>query len=114
MGTRKKTVDQQGIKERFESLGVALDWKRLKNINEIRNNTEHYYFQGTRKQVLEAFAEGCVLIRQLLTDVLKEDAVALIGEQQWARLYENKQVFDEECRACQATLFPYSVAQRCG
>ena len=104
MGTGKKTVDQQAIKDRFDSLGVSLDWLRLNNINEIRNNTEHYYFQGTRKQALEAFASACVLIRQLLTDVLNEDPVELIGESAWRRLFENKQVFDEEYQACQATL----------
>jgi hypothetical protein len=104
MGTGKKTVDQQAIKERFQSLGVSLEWKRLESINDIRNNTEHYYFQGTRMQAQQAFAEACVLIRQLLTDVLAEDPVELIGERAWRHLFENKQVFDEEYRACQATL----------
>jgi len=104
VGTGKKTVDQQSIKERFKSLGVSLEWKQLESINDIRNNTEHYYFQGTRMQAQQAFAEACVLIRQLLTDVLDEEAVALIGESAWTRLFENKRVFDEEYRACQATL----------
>jgi len=106
MGTGKKTVDQHAIKERFKTLGVPLDWKRLENINDIRNNTEHYYFQGTHAQALEAFAEACVLIRQLLTDVLGEDPVALIGADAWTRLYDNHQVFEQEYRACQATLAP--------
>ncbi len=104
MGTGKKTVDQQAIKERFKSLGVYIEWNRLETISDIRNNTEHYYFQGTRQQALEAFADACVLIRQLLVDVLGEDPVALIGEDAWEQLYANKQVFDQEHSVCQASL----------
>lgn len=103
-GTGKKTVDQQFIKERFGSLGISIDWKRLDKINEIRNNTEHYFFQGTRSQADEAFAEACVLIRELLVDILGEDPVVLIGEDLWTRLFENKQVFDIEYKACQESL----------
>ncbi|RWE85105.1 hypothetical protein [Mesorhizobium sp.] len=103
-GTGKKTVDQQSIKERFGSLEIVLDWKRLEKINDIRNNTEHYFFQGTRHQAIEAFAEACVLIRELIVDVLGEDPVALIGEDMWSRLFRNKQVFDIEYGACQETL----------
>lgn len=104
VGTGKKTVDQQAIKTRFKSLGVKVDWRRLESINDIRNNTEHYYFSGTRSQALEAFAEACVLIRELLVDVLQEDPVALIGEPAWTRLYENQQVFEKELAACRISL----------
>lgn len=103
-GIGKKTVDQQAIKHRLKTLGVVLDWKRLGAINEIRNNTEHYFFTGTKAQAVAAFADACVLIRQLLTDVLDEDPVAQIGATAWSRLYDNKQVYDQELKACQASL----------
>lgn len=103
-GTGKKTADQQAIRDRFNALGIALDWKRLDAINDIRNNTEHYFFDGTRGQALAAFADACVLIRQLLNDVLDEDPAGLIGEDAWATLYKNQQVFEKELAACQASL----------
>ena len=103
-GTGKKTVDQQAIKDRFKTLGVALDWKRMGAINDIRNNTEHYYFDGTKVQAVAAFADACVLIRQLLTDVLEEDPVVQIGAEAWSRLYDNKAVYDQELKACQDSL----------
>jgi hypothetical protein len=42
-GKGKKTVDVQQIRERFESLGVAVDWKRVERINSYRNEIEHYF-----------------------------------------------------------------------
>jgi hypothetical protein len=106
VGAGTKTADQQAIKERFGALKIPLDWRRLEAVSQIRNTAEHYYFAGTRQQAQEAFAEGCILIRQLVMDILDEDPAALIGEDAWTALYENRLIFDRELQACQATLKP--------
>ena len=106
VGVGNKTADQQAIKDRFASFGIPLDLRRLDAISQIRNTAEHYYFSGTQQQAQEAFAEGCILIRQLVMDVLGEDPVVLIGEEAWTALYENRLIFDKELQACQATLKP--------
>lgn len=106
VGTGTKTTDQQAIKERFKALKIPLDTKRLESISQTRNMAEHYYFSGTRRQAQEAFAEGCILIRHLVMDVLDEDPTALIGEEAWSALYENRLIFDRELQACRATLEP--------
>ena len=43
IGKGNKTVDVQNIKERFESLGISIDWKRVERINKYRNDIEHYF-----------------------------------------------------------------------
>lgn len=106
VGAGGKTADQQAIKDRFGALRIPLDWRRLDAISQIRNKAEHYFFAGTQRQAQEAFAEGCILIRQLVMDVLGEDPVALIGEDTWTALYENRLIFDKELQACQMTLKP--------
>lgn len=106
MGTGKKTVDQETIRKRFSALKIAVDWRPLEAISQIRNNIEHYYFAGTRQQAQEAFAEACILIRELIMDVLDEEPTALIGDDAWSTLYENKLVFDRELKACRDTLKP--------
>jgi hypothetical protein len=40
-GHGKKTVDVQEIKERFQSLGVNVDFKRVDRIIDLRNEIEH-------------------------------------------------------------------------
>ena len=104
MGTGKKTADQETIRKRFSALKIAVDWRPLEAISQIRNNIEHYYFAGTRQQAQEAFAEASILIRELIMDVLDEEPTALIGDDAWSTLYENKLVFDRELKACRDTL----------
>jgi transcription elongation factor Elf1 len=104
IGSGKKTVDQQQIQERLSSLGVKLGWGRLKKISDIRNHVEHYYFSGTRQQIREAVAESCVVIRQLVMDVLGRSPSDLIGEDSWRRLFEVREVFDQELQACRESL----------
>lgn len=43
VGTGRKTADVQQIKDRFDSLGIAADWKRFKDLVLVRNELEHYY-----------------------------------------------------------------------
>jgi hypothetical protein len=103
-GRGKKTVDQQQIQERLTNLNVKVDWSRLTKITEVRNNVEHYFFAGSRKQIREAVAESCVVIRQLIMDVLKLDPGDLIGSEYWDSLFEAKEVYDQELKACRGSL----------
>jgi hypothetical protein len=103
-GTGKKTVNQQQIQDRLSDLGVVVDWQRLRKITDIRNNVEHYFFSGPRTHIREAVAEACVVIRQLVMDVLEQDPAKLIGSHWWDRLFDVREVFDQELRACRDSL----------
>ncbi|MGE0416367.1 MAG: hypothetical protein AB7O80_06145 [Acetobacteraceae bacterium] len=103
-GDGKKTADQQQIQERLTNLGVKLDWNRLTNVTNIRNNVEHYFFSGSRQHIREAVAESCVVIRQLVMDVLEKDPANLIGADYWKQLFKVKEVYDHELRACRQSL----------
>src|SRR5258708_7143764 len=39
---KNRTVDFHQIKERFEGLGLTLDWKRLETLRGLRNAAEHH------------------------------------------------------------------------
>jgi hypothetical protein len=104
VGVGKKTVDQQQIQERFNDLGIDIDWMRLRDINDIRNNIEHYYFSGSKAQINQAMADACTVIRQLLVEVLDEEPRDILGEDAWAALLGIKGVFDIEQAACQASM----------
>lgn len=103
-GSGKKTVDQQQIQDRFTSLDLTLDWKKLDRIGKDRNNIEHYFFSGNKAQLKEAVADACVLIRDLLVIILEEDPLQELGEKCWSVLLETKEVYDTERGECQATL----------
>ena len=60
VGTGKKTVDLQQIKERLSSLGVGADWNRIDRITETRNNIEHYWTDKSAAQLKEVVSNTFV------------------------------------------------------
>ena len=48
-GVGNKTVDLQGIKERFASLGIPFNWADLDRVTKIRNDMEHMFYSGARR-----------------------------------------------------------------
>lgn len=42
VGAGKKTVDYREIKDRFTSLDLKFDWKRLERLQKMRNSVEHH------------------------------------------------------------------------
>ena len=103
-GIGKKTVDQQGIKDRFADLNLNLEWKRLERIAQIRNNIEHYFFDGNAQQLNEAIADACILIQVLLVDLLEEDPLTELGQDCWSVFLSVEEIFEREAIQCTASM----------
>ena len=86
VGTGKKTVDIQQIKERFSSLGVGADWKRIDRITEARNNIEHYWTDKSTAQLKEVVSSTFVAIGPFLVRELGIEPVDILGENTWNTL----------------------------
>ena len=50
-GKGSKTVDVQNIRERFDSLDIDVNWKRIIKVNQFRNDIEHYYSSLTHEAI---------------------------------------------------------------
>ena len=106
IGDGRKTVDQNLIKERFNQLDVQIDWRPLDRLTEFRNAIEHYRFTGDREDLMASVAGSAKIIRQLVSEVLGGDPLALLGRSCWEILLETEAVFDAELDACRKTLVP--------
>ena len=104
IGDGRKTVDQQQIRERFRQLDIQVDWKPLEKLTELRNAIEHYRYAGDPRDLVEAIAGSARIIRQLISEVLGGEPVALLGRSCWEVLLETEAVFEAELAACRATL----------
>lgn len=107
VGSGRKTVDVQQIQERFKSLGIAVDWKRLNDIVEIRNNIEHYYTGEPGSRLRELVANTFLLVRDFTTSQLQMAPVELLGEETWKVILEVGEVYAmelDECRAARAMI----------
>ena len=100
IGTGKKTVDVQEIKERFSSLKITVDWKRFDELNQLRNNIEHYYTDKSPDAVREVIAKSFILIRDFISDCLNEEPHQLLGDVCWQALLKTADVYEAEEEAC--------------
>ena len=102
--TGNKTVDVHGIKERFLSLKIDVDWKRFEEINQLRNDIEHYYTSKSPDAVKEIVAKSFILIRNFLAAHLEEDPREILGDDCWAALLEVVEVYEAEHLECKTSL----------
>ena len=63
VGDGAKTVDVDGIKNRFKNLKIKVDWKTLDKINSYRNNREHYHANESPDSVKAMLSNCFVVIR---------------------------------------------------
>jgi hypothetical protein len=104
IGKGKKTVDVQNIKERFESLNISVDWKRIERINTYRNDIEHYYSTLKSESVQQLISDSFLIIRNFIVDELNENPKYLLGEEYWNILVEANEVYAKEKAECDSSL----------
>jgi hypothetical protein len=101
-GSGRKTVDVQQIQERFESLGIVVDWKRVNDIVKLRNDIEHYYTGEPAARLRELIANTFLLVRDFLSLHLNIPPLELLGEKTWNVLLQTAEVYTKELQECQA------------
>lgn len=104
VGVGKKTVDVQQIRERFEGLGINVDWTRLERINKTRNDVEHYYPTLAPEALHGLVADTFELVRRFVDAVLEEDPAELLGTEAWQVMLEVAEVHAAEREECQRLL----------
>jgi hypothetical protein len=104
VGKGKKTVDVQEIKERFSSLAIKVDWNKFDELNQLRNEVEHYYTEKSPDGVREIVAKSFVLIRDFISEHLEEQPRHLLGDVCWQALLDTADVYAAEEEACRKSL----------
>lgn len=105
VGSGGSTVDVDELIRRLDGLGVkGIDWARLRQLQKIRNDVEHYYTKEPIAKVLEAISASFHLIQQFVPVHLNESPVALLGEDHWYFLVEQQEFYDEELAKCREAL----------
>ena len=101
-GSGRKTVDVQEIQDRFRSLGIEVDWKRVNDIVKLRNDIEHYYTGEPATRLRELIAKSFLLIRDFVSVHLKMSPVELLGAKAWNVLLQTAEVYSKELNECRA------------
>lgn len=104
IGKGRKTVDVQGIKDRFKSMEIDVEWDKFDELNRLRNEIEHYYTEKSSASIREIVAKSFVLIRDFLSTHLEKEPFECLGSECWSTLLETSEVYQAEVRACKKSL----------
>ncbi|MDF9828092.1 RNase P subunit RPR2 [Ereboglobus sp. PH5-10] len=99
-GEGKKTVDVQQMKERSDSLGITVDWKRVEKIVKHRNDIEHYFSSLNHSALKGLLSDSFIIIRDFLRTELCLDPLVALGEETWSTLTEVSEIFIKEKAEC--------------
>lgn len=103
-GRGLKTVDLQSIQDRFRSLDIDLDWKRMEHIRSFRNEIEHYFTTRNRQAIRSLLSDCFLIMNDFIRSHLSTDPKVLLGETSWSQLLQVNQVYKAEKEACDAGL----------
>ncbi|SCY76075.1 hypothetical protein SAMN02927916_3240 [Flavobacterium anhuiense] len=95
-GKGKKTVDVQQIRERFKGFGIIVDWKVIDEINNLRNNIEHYYTEESSSVINEVVSKSFGIIRDFCINYLEEEPSILLGPVSWDIFLETEEIYEKE------------------
>jgi hypothetical protein len=104
VGSGKKTVETRQMEERCESLGIKLDWARIKRVGNLRNSAEHYYVNVSQAAIRAAMTESFLVIRDVVTNHLKRDAAELFSSATWQAFLSDSEVHAAEKATCESAL----------
>jgi hypothetical protein len=103
-GSGKKTVDVHQIQERFKTLGIQADWKRVTTVIRIRNDIEHYCTEIPTARMKELLSDSFVVLRDFVVNELKLEPVELLGHDTWQVLLDVATVYEKELEECRSAL----------
>ena len=112
-----ETVDRMIIKQRFDKLGFKMNWKRLDNLTQMRNEIEHFFMRRNTETAKEVLASAMPLILDLLSNHLQEDPIDWFDEEIWSTLITVKDVVEEQKKKCidsfRNVIWPNSTLSSC-
>lgn len=102
IGAKRRTVDVQQIRERFDALQVRVDWKRFESIAEARNSAEHFCLQLPESRIKEILSDAMHIMHGFIRHELQREPVELLGVETWGVLLRIGEIHSEELATCAA------------
>lgn len=95
-----KTIDYQGIKDRFKLVGLSFDFRDTDAIVNQRNRIEHYVADLPVKTLRGTVAKAVTVISRFCREHLGEEAAAIFGPETWEVLLAEQAINGVEAQAC--------------
>lgn len=92
-GIKPKTIDVNGIQNRFGSLNIKTDWEALKKINKCRNALEHLHPEHPAAEVEALIADIFPVLQAFISCELNDNPADLLGET-WQIMLRHHKLFE--------------------
>lgn len=99
-GIGHKTVNLQGIKERFSTLSIDVDWKRVEKVQRFRNDIEHYYTNLSHDAMRQVLANVFLVVHRFVTAHIGADIKTLFPEDAYKVMLTELEVYNSEKSLC--------------
>lgn len=98
VGEGKKTVDVQQIQDRFKHLNIEVDWTRLNELQNYRNNIEHYFDKNKCNitVVRQYIVSGFTVIHSFLISHLHKNPKESFSRRIWNIFLREKNIVIQE------------------
>lgn len=94
-GKGKNTVGTEEIIERFKDLGLSIDERRLRKLQEIRNDVEHHVSSHPEAVVRKAVAESFVIIVDALSNHLGIKPGDVLSQPIWNAMHTTADTYQQ-------------------
>ncbi len=96
VGKGKKTADFQQVKDRFDSIGIDVDWDKLEQLQKYRNNIEHYMSNDSPQAVRGYIANSFLIISSFIENHLDMNACDCFLKTCWDTFMKEEIFYEQE------------------
>ena len=100
----KITIGYPEIKEKFKSISPKMEWGTLDQLNDIRNNLEHFHYSDSEKLVNEYFHKSYILLKEITESYVNKNINEVIDNNTWKILNNNQLIQKKEKQKCLDTI----------
>ncbi|WP_447628386.1 hypothetical protein [Enterobacter hormaechei] len=99
---KKTTIDVQGIRQRFESFGIDVDWDAITKLQDCRNHLEHLHPKHTYGEVAGFVAALFPVLSDFISNELQQVPSDVLYEA-WDKMLAHKDFYNEKLAECEDT-----------
>lgn len=96
---KQTTIDVAQIKERFESFGIEIDWKKIESIQQCRNHLEHLHPEHTYGEVAGFVADLFPILENFIQNELHKSPQTVLGSA-WETMLQHSEFFLSKVMEC--------------
>ena len=97
----QRTIDFSTIGERFRDFKLPIDRSALKKLNDVRNDLEHNFSNGSSEAIREIIARTFPIVAHFFR-LINETPLEILGDA-WEVMLHEREVYEKELEFCRKT-----------